>query len=100
MHEQRRHTRVCRGLYGAVDDVAQHRGADAPLLVVLVDRQAALRFAPTPLRCSLWDRAANSLRSLRSLRSNRRGEPDYGCALRAPIPETALLTAPEIAPCG
>ncbi len=55
------------------------------------------RSAPTPLCCSLWDRAANSLHSLRSLRSNRRGEVSFGCALRAPIPETALLAATEIA---
>ncbi len=46
-----------------------------------------LRFAPTPLRCSLSGRAANSLRSLRSLRSNRRGESDCGSALRAPTRE-------------
>ena len=57
-----------------------------------------LRFAPTSLWCSLWDRAANSLHSLRSLRSNRRGESVFGRALRAPIPETALLAATEIAP--
>ena len=42
------------------------------------------RRAPTPLRCSAWRRAANSLRSLRSLRSNRRGESvlDARCARR------------------
>jgi hypothetical protein len=56
------------------------------------------RFSPTPLCCSLWDPAPNSLRSLRSLRSNRRGEVSCGCALRAPIPETALLAVTEIAP--
>ena len=56
------------------------------------------RCAPTALRCSLWDRAAEltALTSFAAYKQPRRVR--CGCALRAPIPETALLAVTEIAP--
>jgi hypothetical protein len=59
-----------------------------------------LRFAPTPLWCSPWSRAANSLRSLRSLRSNRCGESvlDARCARRLQGCALGRLQAPQPSP--
>jgi hypothetical protein len=58
------------------------------------------RCAPTALCCSLWDRAAEltTLTSFAAFEQPRR--VSRGCALRAPIPETALLAVTEIARCG